>query len=110
MKNRNIQKLEAITPGTLIVRVDIAKETQWAQFVDYRGLELRKALKFKNHKNDFNNILVSIKAICKNRRFDNIIVGMEPTGHYWKPLANYLLKHKVNVVMVNLYHTSVQRS
>jgi len=50
MKNRNTQKLEAITPGTLIVGVDIAKETQWAQFVNYRGLELRKFLKFKNHK------------------------------------------------------------
>jgi len=28
MKNRNVQKLEAITPGTLIVGVDIAKKTQ----------------------------------------------------------------------------------
>jgi len=84
MKNCNVQKLEAITPGTLIVGVDIAKETQWAQFVDYRGLELRKALKFKNHKNDFDSILASIEAICKNRRLDNIIVGMEPTGHYFK--------------------------
>jgi len=50
MKNCNDQKLKAITPGTLIVGVDIAKKTQWARFVDYRGLELRKALKFKNHK------------------------------------------------------------
>jgi len=105
MKNRNDQKLKAITPGTLIVGVDIAKERQWARFVDYRGLELRKALKFKNHKNGFDSILASIKAICKNRRLDNIMVGMEPTGHYWKPLANYLLKHEVNVVMVNPYHT-----
>ena len=105
MKNRNDQKLKAITPGTLIVGVDIAKKTQWARFVDYRGLELRKALKFKNHKNGFDSILASIKVICKNRRLDNILVGMEPTGHYWKPLANYLLKHKVNVVMVNPYHT-----
>ena len=105
MKNRNTQKLEAITPGTLIVGVDIAKETQWAQFVNYRGLELRKFLKFKNHKNGFDSILASIEEICKNRRLDNIIVGMEPTGHYWKPLANYLLKNKVNVVMVNPYHT-----
>lgn len=105
MKNRNVQKLEAITPGTLIVGVNIAKETQWARFVDYRGLELRKVLKFKNHKNGFDSILASIKEICKNRRLDNIIIGMEPTGHYWKPLANYLLIHEVNVVMVNPYHT-----
>jgi len=105
MKNRNVQKLEAIIPGTLIVGVDISKETQWARFVDYRGLELRKVLKFKDHKNGFDSILASIKEICKKRRLDNIIIGMEPTGHYWEPLTNYLLIHGVNVVMVNPYHT-----
>ncbi len=65
MKDRNI-KLEAVTPNTLVVGVDIAKETQWARFVNYRGLELGKALKFHNNKNGFDSILASIKAICKN--------------------------------------------
>lgn len=105
MKNRTNQKLEAITPGTLIVGVDIAKDTQWARFVDYRGIELGKVLKFQNDKSGFENILASIKAICKNKRLDDVVVGMEPTGHYWKPLANYLLMHEVKVVMVNPYHT-----
>ena len=105
MKNRNNQKLEAITPKTLIVGVDIAKETQWARFIDYRGIEWGKALKFQNDKTGFKTILASIEAICKNKRLDDVIVGMEPTGHYWKPLANYLLMHEVKVVMVNPYHT-----
>ncbi|MBS3968867.1 MAG: IS110 family transposase, partial [Clostridia bacterium] len=65
MKNNNIQKLEAITPSTLVVGVDIAKETQWARFVDYRGLELWKTLKFKNNKKGFESILTSIELICK---------------------------------------------
>lgn len=105
MNNRMNQKLEVITPRTLIVGVDIAKEIQWARFVDYRGLELGKALKFQNNKKGFENILASIDAICKNKRFDDVIVGMEPTGHYWKPLANYLIMHEITVVMVNPYHT-----
>jgi transposase len=104
MKDRDI-KLEAVTPNTLVVGVDIAKEIQWARFVNYRGLELGKALKFRNNKNGFDSILASIEAICKNKRFDNVIVGMEPTGHYWKPLANYLIMHETKVVMVNPYHT-----
>lgn len=105
MKNNNAQKLEAITPSTLIVGVDIAKELQWARFVDYRGLELGKALKFNNNKNGFDSILTGIEAICKNKKLDNILVGMEPTGHYWKPLANYLILNGITVVMVNPYHT-----
>ena len=35
-----------------------------------------------------------------------VIVGMEPTGHYWKAFANFLLKQaKITVVLVNPYHT-----
>lgn len=105
MKNRNVEKLEAITLSTLVVGVDIAKETQWARFVDYRGLESGKVLRFHNDKQGFDSILASIRSICKNKRLDNVIVGMEPTGHYWKPLANYLIMHGIKVVMVNPYHT-----
>lgn len=105
MKNGNSRKLEAITPSTLIVGVDIAKDIQWARFIDYRGLELRKPLKFSNDKPGFENILTSIQTICKDKKLDNVIVGLEPTGHYWKPLANYLIRHGITVVMVNPYHT-----
>ena len=105
MKNRNSQKLEAITASTLVVGVDIAKETQWARFVDYRGLELGYALKFQNDKNGFESILSRIDTIIKSKKLHDVIVGMEPTGHYWKPLANYLIMNGKTVVMVNPYHT-----
>lgn len=101
----NVKKIEAITPNTLIVGVDIAKSVQWAKFVDYRGIELGKALKFNNNKNGFDDILARIEAICKLEKFDTVIVGMEPTGHYWKPFANYLIKQGIEVVMINPYHT-----
>lgn len=80
MKNRGIEKLEAITPSTLVVGIDIAKHTQWARFVDYRGLELGKVLKFHNNKNGFDSILTSIQTIYKSKRFNDVIIGMEPTG------------------------------
>jgi transposase len=102
VKNR---KLEAITPKTLIVGVDIAKAVQWARFVDYRGLKIGKALRFQNDKIGFENILASIKANCNLRGMNDVIVGLEPTGHYWKALANYLMMHGIMVVMVNPYHT-----
>lgn len=105
MKTNNNAKLEAITPKTLIVGVDIAKVTQWARFVDFRGLELGKVVKFKNDKKGFETILATIEWICKSKGFDAVIIGLEPTGHYWKPLANHLLIHGLTVVMVNPSHT-----
>lgn len=104
--NHSVQKLEAVTFKTLVVGVDIAKHIQWARFVDCRGLEHSKAIKFENNRNGFNAILARIYQICKDEDFDNIIVGMEPTGHYWKAFANFLLKQAgITVVLVNPYHT-----
>ncbi len=105
-KNHSNEKIETITFKTLIVGVDIAKHNQWARFVDCRGIEHNKALKFENNRNGFNTILTRIYEICKNEDFNRIIVGMEPTGHYWKAFANFLLKQaKITVVLVNPYHT-----
>lgn len=105
-KNRSNEKLEAITFETLVVGVDIAKHTQWARFVDCRGIEHGKALRFENNRNGFHTILSRIYEICKEEDFDKVVVGMEPTGHYWKAFANFLLKQaKITVVLVNPYHT-----
>ena len=109
MKNRMNEKLEAITPRTLVVGVDVAKSFQWAQFVDYRGSVQGKALSFQNNRQGFEAIVARIEGICNNRllreQFDRVVIGMEPTGHYWKPLANYLMKAGYRVVGVNPYHT-----
>jgi transposase len=105
-QNHSNQKLEAVTFKTLVVGVDIAKHNQWARVVDCRGIEHDKAIKFENNRNGFNAILTKIYKICKDEDFNNVIVGMEPTGHYWKAFANFLLKQaKITVVLVNPYHT-----
>ena len=105
-EDRLKQKTLAIKPNTLIVGVDIAKNYQWARFVDYRGIEHDHAIKFKNNKGGFELILARIREICKQEKFKNVIVGMEPTGHYWKAFANWLEKQKgITVVLVNPYAT-----
>jgi transposase len=105
MKKHSFSKLEAITPSTLIVGVDIAKNIHWARFTDYRGIPLGKALKVLNNKEGFENILTRIKDVCKQHDLSNVILGLEPTGHYWKPLANYLVGQSIKVVLINPYHT-----
>jgi len=107
--NRTNQRLEEITENTLIVGVDIAKTKQWARFVDYRGVEVGKAIYFSNDRGGFEFIIAKISELCNSKLYRNsftkVIIGMEPTGHYWKPLANYLMKQGLRVVGVNPYHT-----
>jgi transposase len=109
MKNRTNQRLEEITAGTLIVGVDIAKSIHWARFVDYRGVEVGKAVPFRDNRQGFEGIVASIREIGNMKTvrypFEKVIIGMEPTGHYWKALANYLMKAGYKVVGVNPYHT-----
>lgn len=105
LKEKLNTKLEAITFTTLIVGVDIAKKNQWARFIDCRGIEHGKAIKFENTKNGFEKILATISELCNKEGFLKVIIGMEPTGHYWKAFANYLIKRNISVVLVNPYHT-----
>jgi transposase len=108
MKTKNYanEKLEAIRLKTLVVGIDIAKHIHWARFVDSRGIEQSKAVKFENNKNGFQSIIARIVQICNDENFEEVMVGMEPTGHYWKALANHLMKQaKTTVVLVNPYHT-----
>jgi len=105
-EDRLKQKLLAITTDTLVVGVDIAKNYQWARFVDFRGIEHNHALKFKNSRGGFETILARIREICKAENFAKAVVGMEPTGHYWKAFANWLNKQEgITVVLVNPYAT-----
>ena len=75
LKERLNKKLEAVTFRTLIVGVDIAKHNQWARFVDCRGIEHNKALKFENNRNGFNAILARIYEICKQEDFNTALKG-----------------------------------
>lgn len=105
-EDRQKQKVIAITTDTLVVGVDIAKNCQWARFVDFRGIEHDRALKFKNSKGGFETILARIREICKKENFAKAVVGMEPTGHYWKAFANWLEKQDgIKAVLVNPYAT-----
>ena len=105
-QSRQNQKIEAVTVRTLVVGIDIAKERQWARFVDCRGMECGKALFFNNDRDGFIAILSKLREIIKEKSFVDAIVGMEPTGHYWKALANFLMKQEnIRVVLVNPYHT-----
>ena len=109
MKNRINQRLEEISVTTLIVGVDISKAVHWARFVDYRGMEVGKAVSFKNNREGFEKIEAKIRDILGNKAlrqpYETAIIGMEPTGHYWKAFADYMMKAGYRVVCVNPYHT-----
>jgi transposase len=109
MRNRTNQRVEEIMHTTLIVGIDIAKKTHWARFTDYRGIEQGKAISFKCDREGFEAIVTKIEQVRNSKLrihpFTDVVIGMEPTGHYWKTLAHYLMERGYRVVGVNPFHT-----
>ena len=60
MLNSQINKIQAITSDTLIVGVDIAKNIQWTQFINFRGIEVSKHICFENNYSNFSSIMEKI--------------------------------------------------
>ncbi|WP_026486303.1 IS110 family RNA-guided transposase [Caldanaerobius polysaccharolyticus] len=93
---------------TLIVGVDIAKEKHHARAFDYRGVEYGKRLEFENNREGMEKFLAWAMDLMRKNKKDHLMVGMEPTGHYWLCFAQYLKDNDVKVVLVNPFH--VKRS
>lgn len=97
-------KIRRVTDSTLVVGADIAKKVHVARASDVRGIELGKPLSFENRRDGFERLLSWIEVLKVDHGCDNVILGVEPTGHYWMNLAQFLRQHGVGVVLVNPMH------
>ena len=104
MKGTQNEKISQIKIETLVVGIDIGKETHYARAFDYRGLELAKLLKFSNTDQGFEHLDQWMRDTCKQQEKTEIIVGFEPTGHYWFTLGDHLKRQGHKLAIVNPFH------
>lgn len=99
------QKISQVTETTLIVGVDIGSETNFARAFNWRGQELsKKVFRFNNSQEGFQSFLAYINTYATISSAQQIIVGCEPTGHYWFNLARCLEENNIKLALVNPYH------
>ncbi|MGR5963801.1 IS110 family transposase [Bacillus cereus] len=101
-------KINQVTETTLVIGMDIAKRTHYASLIDVRGRVLQKAFPVLQSKEGFEVFYQSVLATMKEYEKTDVIVGIEPTGHYWLNLAYFLTERGIPLVMVNPMH--VKRS
>ena len=100
-KSQNL-KFDAIENTDAIVGIDIAKNVHWAGIILPNGKEIKKSFSFNNNKKGFESLVETVKNVLTMLNFKKAIIGMEPTGHYWKSCARYLQKIDwIHVVTVN---------
>lgn len=87
-------KLSFISDDMLILGCDIGSETHYLRAIDTRGRELGKG--FQNAK------MWALEVAAENNK-KQIVLGLEPTGHYWFCLAAWMISEGISVVQVNPY-------
>lgn len=92
-------------PNTLILGIDIAKDNHYGQFV-VNGEYIKKPFLIKNTRESFDCLLKIIKELTEKYGTVHTLVGMEPTGHYWKNIAYYLKNRGISLCLVNPYHVN----
>jgi transposase len=96
------QRIERISTSHLVVGIDMAKEIHVAQATNFRGIVLAKRhLPFTNNLEGFEKLQRWVEDLQQKYQLKNLIIGMEPTGHYGFNLANWLADKGKHVVMVN---------
>ncbi|AFC28146.1 IS110 family transposase [Paenibacillus mucilaginosus] len=101
IKSQN-QRVERISTSTLVIGIDIAKEKHAAQAINFRGIVLTKRpILFSNDLAGFEHLEQSIRKLQKMHGMNDVVVGMESTGHYWFNIANWLVGQGIDVALVN---------
>lgn len=103
MNYKQNEKINQVKESTLVVGIDIGSTTQYARAFDWRGIELGKVFTFSNSREGFEAFKAWMQRLQDKYRKSDVIVGIEPTGHYWFDLGAYLEDEGILLVMVNPY-------
>lgn len=98
------EKLTFISDDMLILGCDIGSEIHYVRAIDTRGRELSKtAFPFSNTRDGFESAKAWAVEIAVANDKKQIVLGLEPTGHYWFCLATWMITNGISVVQVNPY-------
>lgn len=76
----------------------------YARAFNWRGIELGKVISFDNNLEGFIKLQEWITVLQERHGLSEVLLGAEPTGHYWFGLADYAKAHELELVLVNPYH------
>jgi transposase len=84
----------------LIVGIDVAKDKHHAFFGTATGKTLWRRLIFSNDLSGYQCLVEQVDLLMALHRLKEVTFGLEPTGNYHKPLANWLLINGYHLVLV----------
>jgi transposase len=98
--NRQAARRQRVSKATLIVGVDVGKAFNAVGFMNKDGNVLGSCSKLYNSREGFEQFVKMIEGLKARHRLRDVLIGMEPTGHYWRKLAYFAIEHGYEVRFV----------
>jgi len=108
-QNKQLKRRKRIDNKTLIIGVDIGKNFNACVLMNKKGDILMKLPKIYNNYGGYEWMMRQIKDTVRTHRFQKVLMGLEPTGHYWRKLAYKARLEQMGVVFVKTTAVKLQR-
>lgn len=106
---RQIEKRQRITSHTLVIGIDIGSEFNAVCLMDKEGDVIGKYPRIYNSRKGFDYFHTIVEQAKRKRGFSDVLIGMEPTGHYWRKIGFFALDKGYNVRFVRTTALKAQR-
>jgi transposase len=106
LMNTRQRKLELVKGRVLIIGVDIGKYAHVAAVRLADGEIVKNKIFFHNNLSGFELLANQARWLCEQHNATRVVLGLEPTGHYWQSLGYWWEDNVGPVVLVNPMHTN----
>jgi len=87
--NSQVVKRQRIRSTTLVIGVDVGNAFNAVGFMNKEGKVLGSYVRLYNNREGFEQFVKMTEALKTKYRLKDVLIGMEPTGHYWRKLAYF---------------------
>jgi transposase len=95
--SKQVEKRQRIRSTSLVVGVDVGKAYNVVGFMNKEGKVLGSCAKIYNSREGFEQFMKMVEDLKARYGLKDVLIGMEPTGHYWRKLAYFAKEHGYEV-------------
>ena len=87
--SKQVTRRQRIRRSSLVVGVDVGKTYNAVGFMNKEGKVLGSCARIYNSREGFEQFLKMVEDLKVRYGLKDVLIGMEPTGHYWRKLAYF---------------------
>ena len=87
--SKQVAKRQRVRRTTLVAGVDVGKAYNAVGFMNKEGKVLGSCAKVYNSREGFEQFVKMVEDLKARYGLKDVLIGMEPTGHYWRKLAYF---------------------